>query len=158
MAELKYDITPENASRFAGDIIASAQEIDGVTLDYSESSLQEVDRIIGRFHEQGLAVQDIAATVFGFGCYLGEVFVKNAGATWRAATQEEIENYYGVPLIVELGNSITANPIGKIIKRVEEGDEHDLPYFYRAMCREAREPSVSRPTFWQRLLGKIWRR
>ena len=157
MAELKYDITPKNAPLFAGDIVTSAQEIDGVTLDYSVNSLEEVDRIIGRFHEKGLALDDIAETVFGFGCYVGEVFVKNAGATWRAATREEIDNYYGVPLILELGGNTTANPIGKLIKRLEEGDEHNLPYFYHAMCRTAREPIASAPTLWQRLLGKLWR-
>lgn len=135
MAELKYDITPENAPLFAADIVASTKRVDGVTLDYSVKSLQNVDQIIGGFHEDGVALDDIAATVFGFGCYVGEVFVRNARATWRAATQEEINNFYGVPLILELGNNTTANPIGKVIKRLEEGDEHNLPYFYRVFTK-----------------------
>jgi hypothetical protein len=155
MAELKYDIIPENAARFAADIVVVAKNHFDVTLDYSVNSLAGVDRIIGGFHEEGLKLDDVAATVFGFGCYVGEIFVKHAGATWRAATQEEIENYYGVPLIVELGNGTTANPIGKIIKRLDEGEEHNVPYFYRAMCRTAREPFPRAATFWQRLLSKL---
>lgn len=152
MAELKHDIVPENAPLFAADIVVVAQEHFGATLDYSVQSLAEVDRIVGGLHEEGLKLDDVAAMVFGLGCYVGEIFVRHAGATWRAATQEEIENYYGVPLIVQLSNDTTANPIGKIIKRLEEGDEHNLPYFYRCMCRAAREPFSPEPTFWQRVL------
>ena len=136
MAELKYDITPENAPLFAADIVASAKKISGATLDYSVKSLAKVDRIIGGFHDDGVTVEQIAATVFGFGCYVGEVFVRNAGAKWRAATQEEIDNIYGVPLIVELDKDTTANPIGKVIKRLENGEEDNIPYFYRAFTTD----------------------
>jgi len=139
VAELKYDITPANAPRFAADIVARTKKVDGATLDYSVKSLTVVDRIIGGFHEQGKAVEEIAATVFGFGCYVGEVFVRNNGAKWRSATQEEMDNLYGVPLIVVLNETTTANPIGKVIKRLDNGDEDNLPYFYRAMTRAAAE-------------------
>lgn len=141
MAELKYDIVPENAPLFAADIVAIAKSVDGVTLDYSVKSLETVDRIIGGFHEEEKTVEEIAATVFGFGCYVGEVFVKNVGATWRAASQEEIENVYGVPLILQLKNQVTANPIGKVIKRLEYGEEDNIPYFYRGITRAANEQS-----------------
>src|SRR5687767_8229131 len=136
VAELKYDITPQNAPLFAADIVATTESVDGVKLDYSVKSLQAVDLIIGGFHEDGVALNDIAATVFGFGCYVGEVFVRNARATWRAATQEEIDNIYGVPLIVVLNKDTTANPIGKVIKRLENGDEDNIPYFYRAFTTD----------------------
>ena len=74
MAELEYAITPENAPRFAADIVAITREVDGATLDYSVESLKTVDRIIGGFHDEGVAVEDVEATVFRFGCYVGEVF------------------------------------------------------------------------------------
>jgi hypothetical protein len=156
MAELKYDIIPENAPRFAADMVVTAKKYFEATLDYSEDSLEEVERIVGGFHEEGLALDDVAATLFGLGCYVGEVFVRQAGGTWRAATQEEIENHYGVPLIVVLSDSLTANPIGKLIKRLEEGDEHNVPYFFRAMCRAALEDAPPRDSWWRRLLRRIW--
>jgi len=135
MAELKYDITPENAPRFAADIVKTAKKVDGVTLDYSVKSLKIVDKIIGRFHDEGRTMDEIAATIFGFGCYVGEVFVRNAGAEWLAPTQEDIDNFYGVPLILQLDEETTVNPIGKVIKRLENGDEDNLPYFYKAFTR-----------------------
>jgi predicted DCC family thiol-disulfide oxidoreductase YuxK len=133
MAELKYDIIPENAPRFAADMVA--------TLDYSVESLEQVDQIIGGFHDEGVAVEEVEATVFGFGCYVGEVFVRHAGAKWLAPSPEDIDEFYGVPLIVELNESTTANPIGKVIKRLENGDEDNLPYFYRAMMNAAYDTS-----------------
>ena len=82
----------------------------------------------------------------------------NMGASpLSSSTQEEVENYYGVPLIVQFSSGTTANPIGKIIKRLEEGDEHNLPYFYRCMCRAAHDPYPPNATFWQRLLGMFRR-
>jgi hypothetical protein len=136
VAELKYDIKPKNAPRFAADIVKTAKKVEGVTLDYSVKSLKIVDKIIGRFHDERRTMDELAATVFGFGCYVGEVFVRNADAEWRAATQEEIDKIYGVPLIVELGEDSTANPIGKVIKRLENGEEDNLPYFYKVFTRD----------------------
>lgn len=138
LAELKYDITPENAPRFAADVAVVVEANEGVTLDYSPRSLETIDRIIGGFHVEGVNVEDVAATVFGFGCYVGEVFVRNAGAKWRAASQDEIDNVFGVPLVLQLGRDVTVNAIGKVIKRLENGDEENLPYFYRAFAKRNR--------------------
>jgi hypothetical protein len=44
MAQLKYDITPANATRFAADIAGAVEKNEGVKLDYSVASLAEVDK------------------------------------------------------------------------------------------------------------------
>ena len=135
MAELKYDITPENAPRFAADIAAAVERHEGITLDYSVESLAEIDGIIGGFHDDGVQVEEVEATLFSFGCYVGEVFVRNAGAAWRSASQKEIDEIFGVPLVLQLDADTTVNPIGKVIKRLENGEEDNLPYFYRAFTQ-----------------------
>lgn len=132
MAELRYDITPENAPRFAADVVETVEDLDGIKLDYSVASLRELDGIIEGFRSDGCQFEDVAATLFSFGCYVGEVCVRHAQGKWRAATQDEIDEVFGVPLVVELPKDMTLNPIGKVIKRLEEGEEHDLQYFYRA--------------------------
>lgn len=51
MAELKYDISPSNAPRFAADIVQTTKRLDGIVLDYSIASLEKVDdhfRIVPR--------------------------------------------------------------------------------------------------------------
>ncbi len=135
MAQLKYDITPRNAPRFAADIAAAVQKNEGITLDYSIDSLEAIDRIIDGFHKEGVKPEQVEATLFAFGCYVGEVFVRNAGATWRKASRREMEQVFGVPLVLQLGADNTVNPIGKVIKRLENGEEDNLPYFYRVFSR-----------------------
>ena len=51
-----------------------------------------------------------------------------------------MEEVFGVPLVLQMEPDMTINPIGKVIKRLEEGDEHDLPDFYRAVARRSRVP------------------
>jgi len=140
MAELKHDITPGNAPRFAADVVALVEEFEGVTLDYSVESLEVIDRILGRFHEEGVEFEEVEATCFSFGCYVGEVFVRNAGATWRMAGRQEEEEVFGAPLVLQMGPDRTVNPIGKVIKRLESGEEDNLPYFYRKLARRSGMP------------------
>ena len=64
MAELKYDISPSNAPRFAADIVQTTKRLDVIVLDYSIASLEKVDEILGRFHEEKVTVESIAGTAF----------------------------------------------------------------------------------------------
>lgn len=36
----------------------------------------------------------------------------------------------GFPLVIELGPDNYCNPIGKVFRRLDEGEEHSLPYFH----------------------------
>jgi hypothetical protein len=131
--ELKYDITSANAPRFAADIVKCAREISRADLDYSVQSLAKVDEIIEGFRKDGSNSDDILATLFGFGCYVGEVFVRHAGFKWREATEEEMESV-AAPLVIEKADCLV-NPIGKVLKRMEDGEENFLPDFYERASR-----------------------
>ena len=69
--------TPENAAEIAGMVIPFVQKNYGVTLDYSVHSLRQVDGVIDdlRQDQQFEALQPL---LFSIGCYVGEVFVRNA--------------------------------------------------------------------------------
>lgn len=126
---LKYEPTPENASRFAADVVASAAKVSGVKLDFTPDSLDLVDGIFDDFRSDGATRKQIAETLFGFGCYLGEVLTRHAGGHWRAVGEAELA-VGGWPLVVELGAGRLCNPIGKAFKRLENGPEDSLRYFY----------------------------
>ena len=79
---LKHPLAPDNAPLFARDIVASTARITGDVLDYSPGSLAVVDRILEGMGGQGVTVDKVAETLFGFGCYAGEVFVHHAGGRW----------------------------------------------------------------------------
>jgi hypothetical protein len=133
---LKYEPTPKNAPKFASDIIAAAAKISGVQLDYSVASLKAVDDIIEGMRKDGCTSQQVAETLFGFGCYVGEVFVRHAGSQWQNAAETSMAGFAGFPLVIQLGKDSFCNPIGKVFKRLDNGEEDNLPYFYRVFASE----------------------
>jgi hypothetical protein len=134
---LKYAPEPENAARFAADIVALAAEVSGAELDYMPDSLTAVDDILEGFRTEGVTSDQVAATLFGFGCYVGEVLARNGGGIWRKATDREV-GLFGFPLVIEMPSKRVCNPIGKAFKRLENGPEENLPYFYSGFAETVR--------------------
>jgi hypothetical protein len=126
---LKYPPIAENAPAFASDIIAATRQVDGVELDYSVESLAQVDRILGRFRNERISTEQIAETIFGFGCYLGEVLIRHRGGEWFDFG-EAAQSLSRWPFGVRLQDGSIWNPLGKAFKRVEEGPGDSLSYFY----------------------------
>ena len=120
---------PENAQAYADMAVSAVKNIERVDLDYSPGSLKIVDGILGRFHRDRIRAEGVGATLFAFGCYVGEVFIRHLGGKWR---REEETPMRGLALfiVVELSDGKICNPIGKVFKRVEHGEGEGLPYFY----------------------------
>ena len=133
--QLKYEPTIENAPQFGSDVVASTKEITGADLDYSVASLAAVDEILEGFRRDKLRSDQIAETLFSFGCYVGEVFVRQMGAAWRSATDTKMAGMSGFPLVIQTGPDSFCNPIGKVFKRVDNGIEDSLPYFYQVFAK-----------------------
>src|SRR5687768_6260701 len=123
---LKFEPVATNAPLFAADIVEAAQEIDGLHLGYEPASLGAVDERIEQFRVEGLTDEQIAATLFGFGCYVGEVFVRHAGGVWRETGSTPMRDLAAWPFVIELADGRYCNPIGKVFKRLENGPEDDL--------------------------------
>ena len=121
---------PENAQAYADMALSAVKNIERVDLDYSPASLEIVDEILGRFHRDRVRGESIGATLFAFGCYVGEVFVRNFGGRWRKEEETPMRGLAGLFIVVELSDGKICNPIGKVFKRVEDGEGEGLPYFY----------------------------
>lgn len=134
---LKYAPLPENAPKFAADIVQSAAEVSGAELDYSVASLETVDAILEGLRQDGCTSQQLAETLFSFGCYVGEVFVRHAGGQWRRGAETPLAELGSFPLLIALGNDSAlgpdkvCNPIGKVFKRLDNGEQDSLAYFYQ---------------------------
>lgn len=72
----------------------------------------------------------IAETLFGFGCYVGEFFVRNGHGQWARPTAEQA-GLVGFPFIVRASADSWLNPIGKTFKRYENGEEDSVSDFLR---------------------------
>ncbi|KXO88466.1 hypothetical protein AXK57_04490 [Tsukamurella pulmonis] len=118
-----------NAPALAAVAVEAARDVAGVELDYSPASLSAVDTLLDGFREPGSDA--MAETIFLFGCYVGEVLVRNAGYAW-VDTPEDGLPYVG-PLSVVCGppdSGRFASPINKVFKRVDEGEGDSVSFFY----------------------------
>ncbi len=145
---LKYDPTPENAAALAEEIVRTAKNIDGVTLDYTERSVAKVDEIIESFRRENVPLESIAETLFCAGCYVGEILVRNGRGVWKKTEDTGMKGFASAPIVIQTGAASACNPIDKVFKRMENGEEDSLTYFYSGF---ARPDSENRPwwKFWQ---------
>lgn len=153
---LHYTPTPENAPRFAEEAVEAVKKLQNVDLDYTPSSLHHIDEVLDIFNLGELSSIEMADTLFIFGCYVGEVFVRNAGARWRVTDETIMKDLEDLPLVLELsdGHNIN-NPIGKVFKRCDNGMVDNLPYFYTVFTDQPSPNPLGKPKkpFW-----KIWYR
>ena len=138
---LKYPPTPEAAPQHAALAVSAAQLIQDIELDYSIESLELLDGLLERLHQDGVAVDQVAEVLFACGCYVGEVFVRHAGAAWCPTEGTSMEGVTGFPLLIQLGPQRYCNPVGKVFKRLVEGGEHGLVPFYALFSRREAPPS-----------------
>lgn len=129
---LNYPVSVGTASRFAADIVASAAKISGVHLDYSLKSLQAVDELFEAMRRDGMTSAKMGATVFGFGCYIGDVLVRSAGGRWVDRADTDV-NGIPFPMVVLLPSGRRFNAIGLAFGRIDQGPSLHLP----SICRSA---------------------
>ena len=126
---------PENAPGYAETAVSAVKNLDKLTLDYSTGSLEIVEEILQRFHEERVSVDKIGGALFSFGCYVGEVFIRSFGGKWKKEEETEMKGLAGFFIVVELPNGVICNPVGKVFKIVMDG-EKGLSYFYYIMTKE----------------------
>jgi hypothetical protein len=135
---LQYPPLPEYAAKHAQIAVDATRVVTGADLDYSPGSLAEVDRIIMGFRGEGLKANQVAETVFSFGCYLGEVMVRQHQAVWKMAADTNLPEAFKEDntMVVELSDGVFCNPIGKAFKLLEQGEGESLAYFYQVFTRK----------------------
>jgi hypothetical protein len=133
--QLEHPPTPEGAPLHAQMAVDAARNISQLDLDYTPQSLAKVDQIIDGLRHDGASPQQVGESLFAFGCYVGEVFVRHANGQWRLAAETAMKDISGFPLVVELAPAKFCNPIGKVFKRLMDGNVDNLEYFYVAFTR-----------------------
>ena len=141
--KLKYPPTAEYASKHAEMAIDAAKEVANIRLDYSPASLKAVDDMIESMRRGGNTSEDLGETLFWFGCYVGEVFVRHAGGVWRNAEETSMKDVAGFPIVIQTGDEQFCNPVGKVWKRMDNGIEDYLPFFYSAFTDQPMQEDAS---------------
>jgi hypothetical protein len=130
---LQFPPTPENAAALAELAVKAAWNVDSIELDYSPESLKQVDRILGKFHADKLTANQIGSTIFSFGCYVGEILVRQNSGKWKMPKQSLLAKFglgESNMMVIELPNGNVWNPIGKAFKLLENGEADSVSYFY----------------------------
>jgi hypothetical protein len=120
-------------SAAAQDAVDHAGKAHGITLDYSEASIPDVERILGTVHDQyarrgffgrllgrGPTESDLKLGAMMFGGYTGEVLRKAINGKWELRE--------GVPAVSN--DKGTVFPIDKVYKRMANGPEDDVVFFF----------------------------
>ncbi|MDT5222814.1 MAG: hypothetical protein QOG19_221 [Mycobacterium sp.] len=121
------------ASGLAARAADAARTMFDIELDFTPGSLDQVDTILNGFREPGS--DRMAEFIFIFGCYLGEVMVRNADYVW-VDTPADLVRHLGALTVHNPGTGANANPINKAFKRVDYGEPDNLTYFYRVFTAE----------------------
>ena len=112
-----------------------------VVLDYSESSIVLVDMVLQDLYESkkrtSPTTKQISTIATIYGVYIGEVMLRSGladlGFAWDSA-----EN--GEPCLMREGSDDTLRPLQRAFKRIINGPESDIVYFYSwcfdAVCTE----------------------
>ena len=135
---LRYPATPKNAQDHAELAVRVAREEFDTELDYSPSSLENLDGEIESLREEGLDGEAAAEVLFVFGCYLGEVLVRNLEGTWVSTPRSPLKDVSPWPMVVTLQDGSAWDAIGKVYRRLELGDSEFLPAFFEFAARGRR--------------------
>lgn len=129
---LRYPASPANAALHAAIAVALARDEWDSELDYSAASLERLDGEIDTLREAGEDAEAAAEALFVFGCYLGEVLVRELGGAWVETARSALRGVSPWPMVVVLPDGSCWDVIGKTYKRLELGDAEYLPAFFAA--------------------------
>jgi hypothetical protein len=103
----------------------------GFVLPYTPESLLVVDAIVEKIKTTGATEQQASGLLAGLGCYVGEVFVRHAKATWRSTAEMGRTESCRYPVVLALPGLSTCDAIGQVFRRFSGGDPESLALFYQ---------------------------
>jgi hypothetical protein len=132
---------------YAEDAVDWAQQHFQAQLDYSEASLDQVEQILDRCHttipkgrlmkliKRYLSPEDLDRLAKMFGGYVGEVMRRQLGGHWTLDS-----GIYSEPTItLVFPNDSKVFPASKVYKRIINGGEDRIPFFYQVIKMKAQE-------------------
>ncbi|MES2024113.1 MAG: hypothetical protein V4448_01020 [Pseudomonadota bacterium] len=130
--------TDKNIQKVAGayslDAVEFAKKQFGVNLDWSDESMQQVEKILSKMHESYLATsprptdEQVMSFAKAFGSYIGEVYRRNHGAEWGLV---DINGQKFPGLKTKFGTKFW--PWGKASSRIIEGPENNVQHYYQIL-------------------------
>ncbi len=139
-------LTPGTAAQLAESSVSFVEQKFGFRLPYTPESLLLVDAIIDKIKETGATEQQAVGLLSELGCYVGEVLVRHAKASWRSAAEMGLKGCCRFPVVLAWPGSTTCDPIGRVFERFNRGPAESVAALYEAAVPPSREGrDVRRP-------------
>lgn len=124
------------------DAVTIARDRYGVTLDFSEASVSNLEGLLSKVHEQLPKAGDpnrpsdewIAGISITFGVYLGEIFRKNLGGKWMPQNPHVPGSLPALNI-----HSTMLTPCRKVSLRILHGPGDNVEFFYKVSSKFIRE-------------------
>lgn len=108
-----------------------ARQLFGVTLDYSEASIEKVEGILSKLHDampkRPSPPKEVEKVGFIFGGYIAEVIKRHFGGRWKMETSL----YPGKKILTFEAASGDLWPQMKVVKRLENGESDNVWIYYQ---------------------------
>ncbi len=139
-------VSPSTATAMAATSVAFVQRRFGFDLPYTPASLIVVDAIVDKIKGTGATEQQASGLLSGLGCYVGEVFVRHARASWRWTAEMEMAATCRFPIVLAMPDVSGCDVIGTVFKRFNAGESESVARFYEKMSAQSRVsvPSTTR--------------
>jgi hypothetical protein len=139
MAALRTSMTPD--AKLAGVLVAQSQSAVHAarlkwneTLDFTQDSLEAVERILGKIHNAGRygsgsaapSEEELDASSKMWGIYIGEVIRRHYGGQWSQGEDGTLSLLIG---------EAKAYPIAKARKRIVDGASDNIRYYFSSMLK-----------------------
>jgi len=123
-------VSPNTASQFAEESVQFVHKKFGFALPYSPESLIVVDAIVDKIKATGATEQQASGLLAGLGCYVGEVFVRHAKASWRWTAEMGMTDSCRFPVVVAFPGVTGCDTIGKVFRRFSGGAAESVALLY----------------------------
>lgn len=138
-------ISPGSASLLAQGAVSFVERKFGFRLPYTPESLILVDAIVDKVRATGAAESQASGILSGLGCYVGEVFVRTAKASWRWAAEMRMSDSCRFPVVLALPGPTGCDPIGSVFQRFGDGSS-SLARLYEMAVPFDRTAGASQPS------------
>lgn len=125
---------------YALDAVDFAQQFFKVTLDFSDESIEDIEKILDVIHktlvDENSKEEDILNYAKKFSGYIGQVIIKSWGGEWKDENEYSFKNKEGKTIRTGPGLKVKDLDIfilSKVYRRIVNGSEDSITQFYQGI-------------------------
>ena len=128
----------QTAPQIAQGAVALVKKKFGFQLNYDPPSLIVIDLLVDKIKETGATEHQASGLLLGLGCYVGEVFVRNARGSWRETAQMAMKKTVAYPIVIALPGAVGCDPLGAVFRRFGAGPPDGVASLYESIVMKPR--------------------